>query len=451
MLVVKECVQPVSDPYKPHKVVIKGTTYITKLDRKTHKPVYKRKFSVSIPNVKNPPRVQTKEWRTSITKVNQDVENLRSEIRQRHPNIKKEKHLYSEVVQELFDQKIEECKKQGKSFETIEKYKSNNDKYVLNPKNGYPTLLNRNIEDISISEIKQLKNNIISYAKSNGLSKLTVSSIFTNLDRTFHYASESNYIDSDIAINSRITPDGAKPKQQVTLKNYLLKNEFDEMMLVFNKDFKFTPKETPRQTLYRKLLYKTFLECAFKLGFRKGEGMALKWKDYQDTLIEISNTLNTKGVMKHMNQSSRIINPKTESSSRFMKVPKTVRTCLDKWKEYCSSIGMSVSDDDFIFRELNGKPFNPSTFARRFQKIIDESNVEKKYNKELYPHSFLHSCCSFLIQMLRQADAEISLREIYIAVGKYLGHSSDKMVAQVYGHLYPDTEESLLNQVLELI
>ena len=82
---------------------------------------------------------------------------------------------------------------------------------------------------------------------------------------------------------------------------------------------------------------------------------------------------------------------------------------------------------------------------------MSASKIEEKYNKHLYPHSFRHSCCSFLIQMLREADSEISLREIYIAVGKYLGHSSDKMVAQVYGHLYPEKEDSLLNQVLETL
>lgn len=451
MLSVNECVQPVTDPYKPHKVVIKGMTYLTKLDKKTKKPIYKRKFSVSIPNVKNPPRVQTKEWRTSITQVNKDVENLRAEIRKQVSNVKKKKYLYSEIVQELFDRRIEECKALGTSFETIEQYKSNNDKYVLNSHNGYPTLINRNIEDITITEIKQLKTNIIAYAKRNGLSKLTVSHIFTNIDRTFHYSAECGYIDSDTAIHGHINPDGAKSRKKITLKNYLLKNEFDEMMLVFQKDFKFTSKDTLKQSQYRKKLYQTFLDCAFKLGFRKGEGFSLKWGDYQENYIEISSTLNTKGVMKHLNQSSRVINPKTKNSSRIMKVPKTTRASLNEWKEYCNSLGLSTNADDFIFRELNDKPFNPSTFARRFQKVIDVSNVEKKYNKDLYPHCFRHSCASYLIQMLREADKDISLREIYIAVGKYLGHSSDKMVAEVYGHLYPDTEESLLNQVLEMI
>ena len=129
--------------------------------------------------------------------------------------------------------------------------------------------------------VKELKKNIIAYAKENGLSKLTISHIFTNIDRTFHYASECGYIDTDIANNSRMNPDGAKPRQDATLKNNLLKNEFDEMMKVFKKDFKFTLEETESQTLYRKLLYQTFMECAFKLGFRKGEGFSLQWKDYE--------------------------------------------------------------------------------------------------------------------------------------------------------------------------
>lgn len=330
-------IQPMIDPYKKHKVVINGTTYFTKLDRKTNKPLYKKKFSVSIPGVKNPPRPTTKEWRTSITKVNQDVEKMRSEIRSGvYGSDKKEKHLYEDVVNELYEKRIEECKVQNKSFETIEKYLSNNKNYVLSGSKGYPSLQNKFIEDLTINEVKELKKNIISYALKNDLSKLTVSHIFTNIDRTLVYAGECQYIKDELANNVRIAPVGAKARKQTTIKNYLLKKEYDEMMKVFDTSFEFSKEETPKQNDYRMKLYKTFIECGYKLGFRKGEGFALRWKNYLGDSIIIESTLNTKGVKKHLvKTSARVINPKTESSIRIMKTPASIRKCLDDWKEYC--------------------------------------------------------------------------------------------------------------------
>lgn len=439
------------DKYKPHKVIIDGKVYITKIDKKTNKPVYKKQYSVSVDGV--PKRGTTKGWFSSITKVNQEVEHMRYEMRTGIASTqKKAKHLFSDVVTELYEKRIEQCKVQNDSFETTDAYLSNNKKYVLNDEMEYPNFKNRYLEDITVREIKELKHNINSYAIENGLSTLTVGHIFTNIDRTLKYSAECAYIEDSIANSVKVVAKGAKCRKRITIENYLLKNEYDEFMEVFNKEFKFTKNETEEETEYRMRLYKVFIETAFKLGFRKGEGFSMIWNCYQNEEINITTTLNTKGVKKHLKYiNKRVIDPKTFSSIRTMRTPSSIRIALDEWKEYCQSLGMDVSDNQFIFREYNGEPFNPSTFARRFERIVEESGIEDKYNKHLYPHGFRHSCASFLIQQLREKDNEISLREIYILIGKYLGHSSDVMVREVYGHLYPDSDKSILSQLLDEI
>lgn len=48
-----------------------------------------------------------------------------------------------------------------------------------------------------------------------------------------------------------------------TNKDFLLKSEFDSLMKVFDKDFKFVKNETNKQTEYRKKLYYTFFNYSF--------------------------------------------------------------------------------------------------------------------------------------------------------------------------------------------
>lgn len=451
MKMEEHLIQPNDYKYRPHKVVIDNTTYLTKLDKTTNKPVYKKRFSISTQK-KLPLRTITRSWQTSVRRCNQEVQAMRVEYRLGKPKKIKGKHLFKDIVDEYYKKNIQLCIDQNKSFGTMEKFISNNYKYVLNEKMIYPNFINKYIENITINDIKELKHNIITYALKNDLSKLTVGFIFTNIDKVFKYCAESMFIDDTIPNNIRISPQGVKAMKKTTIQNYLLKNEFDELMKVFDTDFTFLDNELPSHTEYRKQLYKIFLECAFKLGFRKSEGFALTWGDYQGDKITIRSTLNTRGVKKHLKTKAiRVVKPKTAFSDREMHTPKSIRKYLDEWKCYCNSIGVDTSNDAFVFKEIDGLPFKATTFTRRFQKVIDVSQIEKKYGKHLYPHGFRHSCCSFLIEMLRNKDKEISIREIELAVGNYLGHSNGKMVREVYGHLYPDKEKSLMTQVLDEI
>lgn len=435
------------EKYKIRNVVIDGMTYMTKVDKQTNQQVYKRKFSISLKGVKNPPRKVTKYWRTSITKVNHDVEKTRVQYRDGIiDSSEKKKHLYEDIVQEFYEQEVENCINHNRSFEVVEKFYSNNHNYVL--KGKYTNFKHRFVEDLTVHDIKQLKKDIITVGYEKDLSVLTIGHIFTNIDRVLKYCSERMYIDDSIADNVYIRPKG-KRRKKTSYSNFLLKDEYDELMKVFNTDFKFMKTESVEHNKYRKKLYETFFKCAFLLGFRKGEGFGLKWEDIEGEYIHINSTLNTKNVQKHIKtKTSRIINPKTNSGIRKMKMPKSIRELMIEWKKYCEEIDMTTNDDDYIFREVNGKHFNPTTFGNRFNLIIEKSGIVEKYNKQLYIHGFRHSCCSFLVQKLRESNEDISLREIEIAVGKYLGHAGGDMVREVYMHLYPEKEDSILNKLM---
>lgn len=444
------------DKYKTHKVKINNLTYMCKYDKLTNKPMYKRKFSVSIEGHKKINSC-TKIWQTSTNKADKEVEALKVEIRNKilkgiplKRKTNSEKHLYEEVVKEFHQMEISNRLKQNRSFEVMDKYLSNNLKYVVN--SNYPNFKNKYIEDLTIYDIKQLKNDINAVAVKRGLSVLTIGSVFTNIDCTLKYAHEKGYIDNSIVDNVRVEPRG-KRRAKKNLTNILLKEEFDELMEVFKSDFKFTKEKTELETQYRKQLYYTYLQCAFLLGFRKGEGFSLKWSSISEDKIYIDSTLNTKNVKKYtQNKTYRVIDPKTKNSIREMKIPKSIRIILDEWKSYLKLIGREVNDNDFIFLEYNKQPLKPTTFAKRFETIVKQSQIQQVYNKQISIHSFRHSCCSYLVEQLRRSDDNISLREIEIAVGRYLGHGEDgNMVREVYMHLYPEKEDSIMNKMLDNI
>ncbi|MDF9867398.1 integrase [Bacilli bacterium PM5-3] len=436
-----------NNKYITDKIEVNGSKYLTKIDKATNKRVYKKQFTASANGVKK--TLKTKTWQTSVTKVEHEVQKMRVEFRE--GLLKKTelntKHLYSDIVNEYHRLEVKNCINHNRSFEVIDKFLSNNNNYVLN--GNYPNLKNRYVEDLTIQEIKQLKKDINTVALKKGLSILTVGHIFTNIDRALKYCAEMAFIDDTIIDNIRIKPRG-KDRKKKHEQSFLEKKEYDYLMGVFEKDFKFTINETDEQNKYRKKLYYTYLRCAFFLGFRKSEGFGLTWEDFQQDRIYINATLNTKNVKKYLKTKTyRRIDPKTESSIRKMETPTSIIECLNDWKKYCDSLGIDTSDNNFIFVEFNGKPLIQTTFRNRFNVIIKESNVEEKFKKQLNVHSFRHSCCSFLIQKLREENNKISLREIEIAVGEYLGHSGGDMVKEVYEHLYPSTEDSPLSKVLK--
>ncbi|MDH6603572.1 integrase [Bacilli bacterium PM5-9] len=435
------------DKYKVHKIEVNGSKYLTKIDKATNKRVYKKQFTASANGVKK--TLKTKIWQTSVTKVEHEVQKMRVDFRE--GLLKKTKlntkHLYSDIVNEYHRLEIKNCINHNRSFEVIDKFLSNNNNYVL--KGNYPNFKNRYVEDLTIQEIKQLKKDINTVALNKNLSVLTVGHIFTNIDRALIYCAEMAYIDDTIIDNIRIKPRG-KGRKKKHEQSFLEKKEYDYLMEVFEKDFKFTTNETVEQNKYRKKLYYTYLNCAFFIGFRKSEGFALTWGDFQQDRTYINATLNTKNVKKYLKTKTyRRIDPKTASSIREIKTPNSIIKCLNEWKEYCDSLGIDTSDNNFIFIEFNGKPLNQTTFRNRFNVIIKESNVEEKFKKQLHIHSFRHSSCSYYVQMLKETSKEIGLGYIEDEVGGYLGHGNGDMVEKVYKHLYSTDKKSPLDKVLE--
>jgi integrase len=164
-------------------------------------------------------------------------------------------------------------------------------------------------------------------------------------------------------------------------------------------------------------------------GLRKGEVIALRWKD-----LDIE-----KGFI-HVTRSFTFDNfkptfsvPKTESSIRKVKLPLSVVKEMKKYKankkEEHLALGIPFNEEDLMFTTRTGNPVMPSQVQKDFDKWI------KKL--ELTPirfHDLRHSHATILI-----LELNVNIK----AVSERLGHANIKMTLDTYSHVLPQTEESL--------
>lgn len=164
----------------------------------------------------------------------------------------------------------------------------------------------------------------------------------------------------------------------------------------------------------------TFL---YYLGLRKGELMALQWKDFDNKKLQIYKTLN-----KHL----ELTPPKTNNSNRIYELPTALIERLHAKKQGYKAIP-GFSDDWFIFGDY--EPLSRTTLTRHFNKYIKLSGVPK-----ITIHSLRHSCVSFL------KNQGMS----YQSIASYIG-DTELTVISVYSHVFGSEKEKIVNLLNEVL
>lgn len=163
------------------------------------------------------------------------------------------------------------------------------------------------------------------------------------------------------------------------------------------------------------LMYKTFFMTLFYSGLRKGEALALTWKDInlKDNYIDVNKTVYQRNVTS----------PKNESSIRKLKMPQHTINLLSELK-----LERKNKVDYVVFGEFYDH-IPETTIDRRYDEYVTESKVKK-----IRIHDFRHSHASYLISMGN--DIQI--------VSKRLGHSKTSTTHDIYAHLYPNAEDEAI-------
>ena len=150
----------------------------------------------------------------------------------------------------------------------------------------------------------------------------------------------------------------------------------------------------------------------------------LKWSDinWRKRTIHVQ-----RGVVKLSHQESITKDPKTSSGDRMVYLSKEMCQLLKAWRKECEwdrqqTANETVDEDDYLFRQPNGKPMCPSTFTYRFKLILKANNLPLDLNV----HSLRHTNASLLIAQ------GVDVR----TVASLLGHAQASTTLDIYAHAF---------------
>ena len=172
------------------------------------------------------------------------------------------------------------------------------------------------------------------------------------------------------------------------------------------------------------LKYETYFKLVLATGLRRGEACGLKWSDinWKKRTIHIQ-----RGVVKLSHQESITKDPKTTSGDRMVYLSKEMCQLLKAWRKECEwdrqqTANETVDEDDYLFRQPNGKPMNPCTFTYRFKLILKANSLPLDLNV----HSLRHTNASLLIAQ------GVDVR----TVASLLGHAQASTTLDIYAHAF---------------
>ena len=117
---------------------------------------------------------------------------------------------------------------------------------------------------------------------------------------------------------------------------------------------------------------------------------------------------------------------------------------LKGWRKECEwdraqTANEIVDEDDYLFRQPNGKPMNPCTFTYRFKLIVKANNLPLDLNV----HSLRHTNASLLIAQ------GVDVR----TVASLLGHAQASTTLDIYAHAFDKNKrkaQEKLGKAIEL-
>jgi len=183
--------------------------------------------------------------------------------------------------------------------------------------------------------------------------------------------------------------------------------------------------------------YYGFFYTLLHTGLRRGELLALRWRNVDLDLASLSVTetlyrLSGKGYITKP--------PKTRKSRRkvalFPSLALFLREHRENQKVQRLLLGKPLTDDDFVFARPDGTPLHPDTVTHAFAGTIRRAGL---------PHVRLHDLRHTHATMLLKANIHPRI------VQERLGHASVATTLDLYSHVLPGMQEMAGRRFEELL
>jgi integrase len=172
-----------------------------------------------------------------------------------------------------------------------------------------------------------------------------------------------------------------------------------------------------------------WLIAAFALatGLRRGELLALRWKDVD---LE-GGTIQVERSLEQTKEDLRFKEPKTRHGRRQLTIPASIITELRAHRKQQAELRLSLgqgrdAEDALVFRRADGTPIPPDSLSSEWRCVVAGAKLPK-----VSLHALRHTHASQLIA----AGLDV------LTISRRLGHGSPSITLNVYSHLFKPTDK----------
>ncbi len=176
---------------------------------------------------------------------------------------------------------------------------------------------------------------------------------------------------------------------------------------------------------------------AFTTGLRRGELLALRWKDVDLTDSRLA-------VRQAIEQTKagglRFKEPKTQRGRRVVTLPAVAVDALRRHKAEQAKerliLGAAYRDQGLVFARKDGTPMNPAATSKAFTLLVSKAGVRRV--------SF-HACRHTHATLLMGANVHPKV------VSERLGHATVGITLDTYSHVLPSMQEEAAKKMNDLL
>lgn len=291
------------------------------------------------------------------------------------------------------------------------------------------------VKESTLHKTMQLFNkHILPAFGSMKLDKITVPFCQKKVNEWFgihsKYTVIKNYASSVLKFAIRMDLIKSNPMDKITVPRKMAKVDQDDELKYYNKEelqhFFSCCREDATQS--NNLLWITLFRLLAFSGMRKGEALALTWKDldFTNETVSISKT-----VARGLGNRLLIQTPKTATSKGAIVLDGITLSMLSTWRKRQATdflkLGFNtMNENQLIFPNKKNELMTPTKPDQKLERLIKKNEL-----KRITIHGFRHTHCSLLF------EAGASIKEVQ----DRLGHADIQTTMNIYAHVTEKAKE----------
>ena len=295
--------------------------------------------------------------------------------------------------------------------------------------------------------------NVLHKMKGDGRAAKTIRSAFTVVNSVMKYAYKKEYIRENPCDRCDDLPSIQKDGKLHVFTKDQVQTFFNALTLDYSQERKPVERQLKNGTSYSvpgytmshkiPLQFQVYFHLAITVGLRRGETIALTWKDvdFRNRTISVSKSVS------RTEKEEIIKRPKTDAGIRVVPVPDGCLLLLRRWQieqqELCLKLGTAWKgfrgedfDENYIFIDrTDGSRMCLDAPSHKFNEILNMYNSQHaKTEEDQLPYIRLHD--------LRHtyATLQLAMGTPLVAVSHNMGHSKTSVTLDIYTESLRDQE-----------